>query len=95
METTINYSKTKISESGRQYIRAAAPVWVDGIKASEKVGFVEVQPEAADKALARFVAGELGVEFLGYNQLTGNYNVEVRGLNVAATQTAATLEHTA
>ena len=91
----MDYSKTKITSSDKQYIRASEPIWVDGIKVSDKVGFVEVQPEKADAALARFKSGELGVEFLGYNQLTGNYNVEVRGLNVAAAQTAETLEHTA
>lgn len=86
---------TKVSSGQRRYIRVAEPIWDDGIKVSEKVGMIEIDPEDETKALAnleKFKSGEL-VATLGsvQNRLNSFYDVTVTKKGVVA-EVAGTLE---
>jgi hypothetical protein len=90
----LNYSLTKINTNDKQYIRAAETIWEDGLKMGERVAFVEVQPELAEKNLAKFEKGELtltfGSEILIAGVPQGIFRADVSKATVA---TEATLEH--
>ncbi len=72
----MNYSLTTV-KNDRQFIRCSKPVWEDGLKILEQVGFIEVQPEHAERNLAKFEAGELGARFGAFNETTQLYTMEV------------------
>ena len=71
------FAKTPINAKGQQFIRVGEPVWEDGLKISEKVGFIEVKPEAADRNLAKLQAGEIVASFGDKNTQTNLYEIVV------------------
>jgi hypothetical protein len=72
-----SYSKTPINSKNQQFIRVSDPVWEDGLKISERVGFLEVKPESADRNLERLKSGALIAEFGNKNEQTNLFEIVV------------------
>lgn len=74
-----NYQLTRLSGSGKQYIRVSEAVWQDGFKVHEKVGMIEIEPgdEAANNAkLEALKSGKIQAQFgATANRNTGFYDV--------------------
>lgn len=90
------FTLTKISGTGKQYIRVVEAQWLHGFKASEKVGMIEIEPgdEAANNAkLEALKAGKIQVQFGNQNRNTGFYETTLAF--VGAPVAAETLETTA
>jgi len=90
----LTFSKTPINAKGQQFIRVGEPVWEDGLKIAERVGFLEVKPEAADRNLAKLNAGELVANFGDKNAQTNLYEIVVSKPE-AVGETSEELSHSA
>lgn len=88
------FTKTPVNTKGQQFIRVGEPVWEDGLKISEKVGFIEVKPEAADRNLAKLQAGELVANFGDKNSQTNLYEIVITKPE-AVGETSEELSHSA
>lgn len=96
-----NYQLTKLSGTGKQYIRVSETQWKHGFKVSEKVGMLEIEPgneEANNEKLAALESGAIQAQ-LGnvQNRNTGFYDVTIAfaGETAAAPTASETVETTA
>ena len=68
------------NKNGRSYIKCTESTWLKGFKTSEKVGFIEVQPDLAEANLQLIINGEIGAKFAA-KRTDGIYEMEIVGLS--------------
>lgn len=78
----MDYQLTQINSNGKQYISCTEAVWEDGLKVSEKRGFIEVQPALAQKNLMKFKNNELVAQFGEFNRQNGLFAITVHKVAV-------------
>lgn len=83
----MKFAKTGINGDNRQFISVEEPTWEDGLKVATKTGFIEVQPEVADRKLEEFKTGKLIANFGDKNRTTGLYEIQVIKAEVEKSET--------
>ncbi len=85
------FKKTSINSAGQQFIQVSEPVWEDGMKVADKVGFIEIKPEVADRKVKELQEGKLLATFGGFNTTTQLYTIQVVKAEAVAEGAANTL----